>query len=350
MQLQRWFRSMVGGAWLVCTFFVTPNARAQAVDSRLVGTWQGTMTNEAGTWGLNFTVDGVGDYRTRISGPSVLPDEVGNMSADKGKYSLRSQLGKADSGTYQFEGADVVIFRGQTGIPLTFHRVRATSPSPASAASREQTGEDPSATLEPSLARPVAGSVDPGADAIYQRGLAAFRAHDYHRAFPDLKEAARRGSPKAQNVLGEMYEDGSGVPKDLQLARTYYEQSAKQGYRAAQFALGSMYEDGTGVAKNSSKAAALFRLAAEQKLGVAEAELGMLYELGEGVPRDRRKAIFWLDQAGSQGDGRAQWIADWLRDPATPHFKDDLQLAYYIDSQVAKYHAEQLPKGGAGGD
>jgi hypothetical protein len=219
MQLQLWLKSMVRSAALVSAFFAMPNAYAQTLDSRLVGTWQGTLTKEAGTWGLNFTIDGVGSYRTRMSGPRVLPDELGNMSADKGKYSLRSQLGKTDSGTYQFDGADVVIFRGQAGIPLTFHRIRAPSAAGATADSREQTGEHPSAILESSLAHPVAGTVDPGADAIYHPVLAAFRAHDYHQALPDLKEAARRGSPKAQNVLGEMYEDGSGVPKDLQLAR-----------------------------------------------------------------------------------------------------------------------------------
>jgi TPR repeat protein len=69
----------------------------------------------------------------------------------------------------------------------------------------------------------------------------------------------------------------------------------------------------------------------------------MLYELGEGVPRDRQQAIYWLRMAGSQGDGRSQWIADWLADPSTPHFTDEMQLANYIDAQVAAYYQSQLP-------
>ena len=83
-------------------------------------------------------------------------------------------------------------------------------------------------------------------------------------------------------------------------------------------------------------AAALIRLAADQQLGVAENELGMLYELGEGVPRDRQQAVYWLRKAGSQGDGRAQWIADWLANPINlPHFANEMQLATYIDTQMA---------------
>lgn len=202
------------------------------------------------------------------------------------------------------------------------------------------------ATLPLDLAHPKPGPVDPAADAIYQRGDRAFQAKDYRRALPDIEEAARRGSPKAQNVLGMMYEDGQGVPRDLGKARAFYEKSAAQAYRAAQFALGSLYEYGTGVPKDSAMAAALIQLAADQRLGVAEAELGMLYELGEGVPRDRKKAIYWLSMSGSQGDGRAQWIADWLRRSDTPHYRNERELANYIDRQVAAYYASQLPQAG----
>ena len=206
----------------------------------------------------------------------------------------------------------------------------------------------PAGPLPPELEHPRPGPVDPSADGIYQRGNRAFQAKDYRRALPDIAEAARRGSPKAQNVLGMMYEDGQGVAKDLGKARFFYEKSAAQGYRAAQFALGSLYEYGTGVPKNSVIAVALIQLAADQRLGVAEAELGMLYELGEGVPRDRRKAIYWLSMSGSQGDGRAQWIADWLRRPDTPYYRNERELAAYIDRQVAAYYSSQLPlPGGA---
>lgn len=338
----------IGVAALIVVAFAPQ--RARAVDSRLVGTWQGTTTNTQGTWGLTFTVEGDGGYRTRISGPGNLPDEIGTLQADKGRYSLRNQLGKTDSGSYRFNGSDAVTFQGQSGIPLTFRRVTLERSAHSPDRPRLQSGEDLASVLEPALLHPVPGAFDAAADAIYQRGLAAFRARDFRRALPDIKEAARRGSPKAQNVLGQMYEDGDGMPKNLQLARANYELSAKQGYRAAQSALGAMYEDGTGVPQNSAKAAALYRLAADQKLGVAEAELGLLYEFGEGVPRDRRKAIYWLELAGSQGDGRAQWIAEWLRNPATPHFQSDIQMGNYIDSQVAKYYASQLPQGNGGGN
>jgi hypothetical protein len=250
--------------------------------------------------------------------------------------------------TIEFQG-DRAAATNQLGIRTTGARA-AARPAPSPPAAPPSAPRPPAAAsapgaagLDPALLTRTPARIDPAVDAIYQRADAAYKARDYAGALPGMREAARRGSPKAQNVLGMMYEDGNGVAKDVAQARVLYEQSARQGYRAAQFALGLLYEGGAGKPKNSAWAAALIRAAADQKLGAAEAELGMLYELGEGVPRDRGQAVYWLRMAGSQGDGRAQWIADWLSDPSTPHFADELQLATYIDRQVAAYYRSQMP-------
>ena len=50
-------------------------------------------------------------------------------------------------------------------------------------------------------------------------------------------DAAERGSPSAQYILGRRYLDGESVPKDEMEARRWLEKSAAQGNSDAQAAL-----------------------------------------------------------------------------------------------------------------
>ena len=50
-----------------------------------------------------------------------------------------------------------------------------------------------------------------------------------------------------QTLLGEMYEDGSGVPQDDAQAVQWYRKAADQGYAKGQFKLGWIYDQGRGV-------------------------------------------------------------------------------------------------------
>ena len=49
-------------------------------------------------------------------------------------------------------------------------------------------------------------------------GLAAFKAENYETAKPLLTKAADQGSADAQFILGLMYNNGLGVPKDYKKA------------------------------------------------------------------------------------------------------------------------------------
>jgi tetratricopeptide (TPR) repeat protein len=189
----------------------------------------------------------------------------------------------------------------------------------------------------------------PASEALFQRGTAFYERKDYRDALGAYSQAANLGHPRAMAVLGNMYYDGQGVPKNPGLALKWYTQAAMLGNRGAQYSLAGMYEEGEGVAKNVPKAAQLDEASARQGMPEAQFALGLSYEFGEGVPRNRRTAIFWLDQAAKQGDGRAKWIADWLSRPDTPQFRDEAQLAQYTNAKVGQGMAQQMGAGNRAG-
>jgi len=73
-------------------------------------------------------------------------------------------------------------------------------------------------------------------------------------------------------------------------------------------------------------------------IGEAQFALGLSYEFGEGVSRNRSTAINWLNRAAAQGDGRAGWTAEWLRNPGTPKFQNEAQLGSYISRTVSAWY------------
>ena len=189
----------------------------------------------------------------------------------------------------------------------------------------------------------------PAAEALWQKGSAFYDRKDFRDAFAVYSQAANLGHPRAMAVLGTMYHDGEGVPKDLGQAVKWYTDAATRGNRGAQYSLGGMYEEGEGVPKNVPKAAQLYEASARQGMPEAQFALGLSYEFGEGVPRNRRTAIFWLDQVAKQGDGRAKWYADWLSRPDTPQFRDEAELGRYTAGKVQQRMNSQMGAGNRAG-
>jgi TPR repeat protein len=69
----------------------------------------------------------------------------------------------------------------------------------------------------------------------------------------------------------------------------------------AQNNLGLVYAEGTGVAKSDAAAVVWFRRAAEQGLPDAQYNLGLAYDLGRGVSTDHSAAAIWYRKAVRQG-------------------------------------------------
>jgi hypothetical protein len=107
----------------------------------------------------------------------------------------------------------------------------------------------------------VATAVPANADSFSQ-GRAAFSRGNYVQAARLLAPCARRGNPRAQAMLGFMYENGLGAPQAYDVAVELYAGAAERGDPSGQYLLGLMYDKGHGVDRDDVLAYKWLNLAA----------------------------------------------------------------------------------------
>jgi TPR repeat protein len=110
-----------------------------------------------------------------------------------------------------------------------------------------------------------------------------------------LLAKANGGDLAAEVAVGESYEAGKGVPKDLQQAAAWYQKAADRKDIAGELHLAALYRDGgTGFARDMAQAAEWYRKAADQGDVEAQATMGTLYSMGQGVAVNYTEAYYWL--------------------------------------------------------
>lgn len=119
--------------------------------------------------------------------------------------------------------------------------------------------------------------------------------------------AADQDESTAQNNLGLVYEEGEGIPRDYKLALEWYRKSADQGNALAGGNLGNMYFKGNGIPQDYNEASKWYRMAAEKNNTVGQFQLGWMYFNGLGVQQDHSEAAKWYRLAADQGDSNAQF-------------------------------------------
>ena len=93
--------------------------------------------------------------------------------------------------------------------------------------------------------------VSPVAAQDYWKAFDIYVRGDYATALPMFRKLARQGHATAQYNLGQMYENGHGVPQDYAQALAWYRRAAAwRGFANAQHSLGSMYANGHGVTQD----------------------------------------------------------------------------------------------------
>ncbi len=107
-------------------------------------------------------------------------------------------------------------------------------------------------------------------------GYAAYKSGYYQRAMNLWRPLAEAGDPRAQEFVGILYEEGHGVPKDVEKAMSWYERAADGGDMAAQFNLGRIYLNGELVEQDLERARDFLQRAADQGDSDAEALLRTL--------------------------------------------------------------------------
>jgi len=119
----------------------------------------------------------------------------------------------------------------------------------------------------------------------------------YSKTYETLLPLADSGNPRAQYLLGSLYENGKGVLKDMDRAIDLYKKSAASGYSGAQNSLGVFYEMGIGVLQDYKESFFWYKKAADQGHPQAIMNVGFLYLDGLGVNTDKKAAANYLKRA-----------------------------------------------------
>jgi TPR repeat protein len=108
----------------------------------------------------------------------------------------------------------------------------------------------------------------------------------------DLRRKAESGNRAAQCVLGICYLDGVDVEADYKKAFRYLSEAAEGGVSRAVVNLARMYEEGLGIPQDMQEAIRLYKCVAKVEL-LAAVELGRIYSRGLSVPVDHNEAATW---------------------------------------------------------
>lgn len=142
---------------------------------------------------------------------------------------------------------------------------------------------------------------------------------------------AALGDSTAQFSLGQLYQDGIGINKNVQDAIKYYELASAQQDLRAEYNLGLLYLEGNGIPADYPKAESLLRDAAFKGNELAQFVIGRTNEQGYRnsagelvIKPDSEQAMVMYDLASANDYGPAQYrLAEML----VRQKKDDMSVA-----------------------
>jgi hypothetical protein len=115
-----------------------------------------------------------------------------------------------------------------------------------------------------------------------------------------IQVGADNGDAKDEGIVaGWRLRGERGYTQDPEKAAEDFRRSAEQGLASSQAMLGMLYAQGNGVPKDFAKAVEWFQKAANQGDPLGCVGIGMACEKGvAGIPQDKQKAIEWYKKAG----------------------------------------------------
>ncbi|MDA3869512.1 MAG: hypothetical protein PF589_06120 [Gammaproteobacteria bacterium] len=108
---------------------------------------------------------------------------------------------------------------------------------------------------------------------------------------------ASKGNAEAEFKVGEMYETGFGVEKDMKAAREWINKAAAQGHETANFKLLYWEIESNGVKDESKNKLAELKSKANNGNPQAMYYLGKMHAYGVGVKTNYDLALDWLNKA-----------------------------------------------------
>ena len=121
--------------------------------------------------------------------------------------------------------------------------------------------------------------------------------------FRKMIAVAEAGDARAQYFMGDMYARTQRVSGyyEPNVAVKWYRMAAAQGHPDAENELGTMYHEGTGVTRDYGLAMKWYLYADADGNTNAPYNLGLLYEYGLGVAKDLNQSLGWYRKAEARG-------------------------------------------------
>lgn len=124
-----------------------------------------------------------------------------------------------------------------------------------------------------------------------------------------LEESVSEDNEFAEYLLGKTYLKGEDVEQDLIRAEDLLRRSSAQGNKYAKYTLGKALLDGELFLQNIPEAIKLITESADNGFAPAQYLLGELLYKGEVIPQDLNKAIEYLEKAAEQKNPYAAYLA-----------------------------------------
>ncbi len=142
----------------------------------------------------------------------------------------------------------------------------------------------------------------------FAEGLEAHEYGRYDVALKTLMPLAQEGLPEAQALIGYMFANGEGVPRDDAVAVVWFRKAAEQGNANGQANLGYMYATGRGVARDKDEAMKWYLYAAEQGNDAAQQNLLGLFSRRPVNLAGTTVGIDMVEQRAKDGDRDAMYV------------------------------------------
>lgn len=121
--------------------------------------------------------------------------------------------------------------------------------------------------------------------------------------------AAEAGIDRGQNILGELYRDGIGVPQNFATALKWFETAAQQDLALAYYNASTLYRNPDLGFTDMAKGLEYLKRAADKGHAAAMIDLALSYASGTGVQQDYALALEWYSKAAARNRKSAVKLA-----------------------------------------
>lgn len=240
--------------------------------------------------------------------------EALNISADRLIADEQDEQAEVDTETYE-PGADEVEEQEYAPAPRSVQRSRMWHlyRNAKELLDRKSDAYDPNTAVALLIEAAELGC----GVAKYRLGKMFLRGEDVPKnidyALRWLEESVSEGNQYAEYLLGKTFLRGEDVDQDLPRAELLLRRSSDQGNRYASYTLGKALLDGELLLQNIPEAIRLLTDSADKGFAAGQYQMGKLLYRGEVVPQDVSRAIEYLERSAEQKNPYAAYLAGKLR-------------------------------------